>query len=91
MPRGRKTAPQAAEVKTKDSAAKLMKTVLQQTRRRYSAEEKIRVALEGLRELSIHRDLSMLKVRLCSRDSHRVLRLSPSENELQYKQVAPAT
>lgn len=34
---------------SKESAAQLMKTVRQQTRKTYSAEEKIRVVLEGLR------------------------------------------
>lgn len=33
----------------KASAAQLMKTVRQQTRKKYSAEEKIRIVLEGLR------------------------------------------
>ena len=33
----------------KESAVQLMKTVRQQTRRKYSAEDKIRVVLDGLR------------------------------------------
>ncbi|MFH1862420.1 MAG: hypothetical protein ABH878_06355 [bacterium] len=33
----------------KESAAQLMKTVRRQTRKKYSAEEKIRIVLEGLR------------------------------------------
>lgn len=33
----------------KESAAQLMKTVRQQTRRKYSAEDKIRIVLDGLR------------------------------------------
>jgi len=50
MPRGKKKSetPSAAPA-PKESAAKLMKTVRQQTKHRYSAEDKIRIVLEGLR------------------------------------------
>jgi transposase len=37
------------QVASKESAAQLMKTVRRQTRKKYSAEEKIRIVLEGLR------------------------------------------
>ncbi|MBK6910977.1 MAG: transposase [bacterium] len=46
MPRRKK---QAAAAAPKESAAQLIKTVRRQTRTKYSAEDKIRIVLEGLR------------------------------------------
>jgi len=41
--------PKSRQCRHRESAAQLIKTVRQQTRRKYSAEDKIRVVLEGLR------------------------------------------
>ena len=46
MPRRKK---QPAAAAPKESAAQLIKTVRRQTRTKYSAEDKIRIVLEGLR------------------------------------------
>ncbi|MCB9365559.1 MAG: transposase [Calditrichaeota bacterium] len=46
MPRRKK---QVAAAAPKESAAQLIKTVRRQTRMKYSAEDKIRIVLEGLR------------------------------------------
>ena len=43
------TAPKSEPAAKKESAAQLIQTVRRQTRTRYSAEDKIRVILEGLR------------------------------------------
>ncbi|MBK8130604.1 MAG: hypothetical protein IPK53_17465 [bacterium] len=48
MPRRKK---QAAAGAPKESAAQLIKTVRRQTRTKYSAEDKIRIVLEGLRAI----------------------------------------
>jgi transposase len=48
MPQKRRQAP-SAEPNTKESAVQLIKTVRRQTKVRYSAEDKIRIVLEGVR------------------------------------------
>jgi len=49
MPAKKKSAPKSEPPLQKESAAHLIQTVRRQTRTRYSAEDKIRIILEGLR------------------------------------------
>ena len=49
MPKKKPIPALKSESKSKESAVQLIKTVRRQTRTRYSAEDKIRIILEGLR------------------------------------------
>ena len=70
--------------KKKDSAKKAIRDIRRATRRQYSAEEKIRIVLEGLRgESSI--------AELCRKGAYSALMSKPAKSAVVMSKSSPAS